>query len=253
MRRKIGLILIIGGLIAVLAISIILLVFRKPYYNITFDSSGGSIVKGIEVHSGDKIGTLPTPTKTGYSFIGWYDGETKYTSSMIITKDVILKAKWILENDALNNAKKLIQSSYNIEKAGQSITPSYDGCEITNLSQDLLNGKIVKGTTDKTETLSFEIECGSAKETVTSKGIIKASPYTYSATPNENKINYNMFVQKENFKINNNGVIYNMSGNYLSDLQSGAAVINNADIKDSPNFQMTFSGDSKTIYVIKKK
>ena len=227
---------------------------KKEKLTITFDSDGGSNVKAIEIYSGDKIGTLPTPTKTGYAFDGWYSGTTKYTSSTIVTKAVTLKAKWLSEDEKLlNSAKKSIKSSYNIEKSGQSINPTYAGCEITNLSTSLLNGKIVRGTTDKTETLSFEIECGSAKETVTSKGIIKASPYTYSATPNANQTNYDVTVKKSGAKISDSGEIYSLTGSYLSDLQSGAAVINNADIEGNPNFQMTFIGDSKTIYVIKKK
>ena len=39
--------------------------------------------------------TLPTPTKTGYNFDGWYDGETKVNSPYTPSETVTLVAKWI--------------------------------------------------------------------------------------------------------------------------------------------------------------
>ena len=38
--------------------------------------------------------TLPTPTKTGYNFDGWYDGETKVNSSYTPSETVTLVANW---------------------------------------------------------------------------------------------------------------------------------------------------------------
>ena len=42
-------------------------------YKITFDDNGGSVtVTSKTIMSGDQFGSLPTPTKTGYNFLGWY-------------------------------------------------------------------------------------------------------------------------------------------------------------------------------------
>ena len=62
-------------------------------YNVTFDSNGGSSVSSIVVKSGEAT-ILPTPTRSGYKFLGWYDGETLITSSSQITTNVRLTAKW---------------------------------------------------------------------------------------------------------------------------------------------------------------
>lgn len=69
-------------------------------YVITFDSNGGSCPT-IEtpVTNGTAYGTLPTPTKKGYDFDGWYTAEiggTEITSDTIvsITENQTLYAHW---------------------------------------------------------------------------------------------------------------------------------------------------------------
>ena len=64
-------------------------------YTVTFDSDGGSEVASQAVESG-KTATKPTdPTKTGYSFNGWYNGDTAFDFAAAIEGDVTLKAKWL--------------------------------------------------------------------------------------------------------------------------------------------------------------
>ncbi len=63
-------------------------------YTVTFDSNGGSAVDVQKVEHGDKA-TLPTPpTKTGYTFVGWYSGETRYDFGAAVTADITLTARW---------------------------------------------------------------------------------------------------------------------------------------------------------------
>ena len=50
-------------------------------------------VADMKVVSGTEI-TLPTATKYGYTFNGWYDGSTKVSSPYKVTKDVTLTASW---------------------------------------------------------------------------------------------------------------------------------------------------------------
>lgn len=51
----------------------------------------------------DTFGTLPTPTRTGYDFVGWYNGDTQYTSSSVmnLTTTLNLTSKWTIGNSAL--------------------------------------------------------------------------------------------------------------------------------------------------------
>ena len=58
-------------------------------YTVNFSPNGGSMdTTSIQVTYGSPYGTLPTPTKTGYTFDGWYtavSGGTKITSSTKVT------------------------------------------------------------------------------------------------------------------------------------------------------------------------
>ncbi len=65
-------------------------------YTITFVTEGTSC-EDISVTAGQPIGTLPTTTRTGYAFDGWFtsaSGGTKVTSSHTPTNDMTLYAQW---------------------------------------------------------------------------------------------------------------------------------------------------------------
>lgn len=62
-------------------------------YTITFNTDGGNSVESIKVEDG-KITSLPTPTKTGFKFLGWYSGDKKYEVGSTITGNITLTAKW---------------------------------------------------------------------------------------------------------------------------------------------------------------
>lgn len=69
---------------------------------VSFDANGGTCdADSIKVKTGSKYGTLPSATREGYDFAGWYtkkgDGEGKKVSSstkMAATKDHKLYAHW---------------------------------------------------------------------------------------------------------------------------------------------------------------
>lgn len=66
-------------------------------YTLYFDANGGSCTEeSRSVPNSTKLGTLPTPTRTGFDFVGWYDGETKVTEDTVFSTgaDVTLTAKW---------------------------------------------------------------------------------------------------------------------------------------------------------------
>ena len=65
-------------------------------YTVTFDANGGSACDDITVTYGGKYPTLPAPTKEGYTFKGWFDGETQVMSgtAVTITEDQTLTARW---------------------------------------------------------------------------------------------------------------------------------------------------------------
>jgi uncharacterized repeat protein (TIGR02543 family) len=71
-------------------------------YTVIFDSNGGTYVGSISTNGGVII--QPTnPTKTGYTFSGWYSNEELTTvfnfTTTEITADTILYAKWVVVDD----------------------------------------------------------------------------------------------------------------------------------------------------------
>ena len=70
-------------------------------YTVTLDAAGGNM-NGLEtatktVEEGKQVGTLPTPTKEGYTFKGWYNGETLVEAGTVVTADMTVTAKWELK------------------------------------------------------------------------------------------------------------------------------------------------------------
>ena len=76
----------------------------KLYYNrndvtLTFDSQGGSAVSPITKKFGQSITMPANPTKTGYTFAGWYTNaectdDAKFTASAMPGENLTLYAKW---------------------------------------------------------------------------------------------------------------------------------------------------------------
>jgi uncharacterized repeat protein (TIGR02543 family) len=65
-------------------------------YTVTFNSQGGSAVSAQTVTPGG-IATEPTPTRSGYTFGGWYTASTdgsKYNFSSAVTGNITLYARW---------------------------------------------------------------------------------------------------------------------------------------------------------------
>lgn len=63
-------------------------------YTVTFDPDGGSNVASITQDYNTQINAPEAPTKYGYTFAGWYDGETKQEFPFTLTDNKTLKAKW---------------------------------------------------------------------------------------------------------------------------------------------------------------
>ena len=63
-------------------------------YTVTFDTNGGSKVNSQTVPYGETAKTPAIPTKTGYTFAGWYLEGEKFNFSTPVTKDMTLTAKW---------------------------------------------------------------------------------------------------------------------------------------------------------------
>ncbi|WP_165501031.1 cell wall-binding repeat-containing protein [Bifidobacterium longum] len=77
---------------------------RDAYATVTFDSNGGSTVASQNIHIGTMATQPMNPTRSGYTFQGWYtakNGGTKYDFSQTVNGDMTLYAHWAKEPNAL--------------------------------------------------------------------------------------------------------------------------------------------------------
>ena len=93
-------------------------------YNVQFDANGGVVtLSSLSVTYNSTYGSLPTPTRTGYTFKGWYtatSGGTQVTSTtkVQITAEQILYARWAANTYTVTfNA-----SSGSVDIASKSVT-----------------------------------------------------------------------------------------------------------------------------------
>ena len=84
----------------------------EGHHLVTFVSNGGSEVEPQVIKDGKRINNLPTSTRDGYKFLGWYTDEactTQWRNSTKVTSDVTLYAGW--------------KEIYVFDRAAHSVTP----------------------------------------------------------------------------------------------------------------------------------
>lgn len=73
-----------------------------PPHTVTFDPNGGRVTTSqITLEANGYITNLPTPTRSGYTFQGWYTDKTfttKFTETTLVDKNVTLVAQWKIKS-----------------------------------------------------------------------------------------------------------------------------------------------------------
>ena len=105
-------------------------------YTLTFDSQGGTAVGSITQDYATVVSAPNPPTKTGYTFVGWYVDEsvaTPYVFTTIAAIDLTLIARWTINSYAITFVSNLgtpvdpISQNYssNITPPQDPIRPGY--------------------------------------------------------------------------------------------------------------------------------
>ena len=63
-------------------------------HTVTFNSDGGTPVEAQTVNDGDRASEPNAPTREGYTFQGWWNGDAKYDFAQPVTGDLTLTAHW---------------------------------------------------------------------------------------------------------------------------------------------------------------
>lgn len=142
-------------------ISIVVSKGKQPV-TITFNANGGSVsTNSSTVYLTDAYGSLPTPSRTGYSFNGWYtstNGGTKITSSSSVSNssDHTLYAQWSVNSYTYN----IVYKSSNGTQLGTS-TAKYNYGTTNTISPKSYSGynspssQSVKWDSTSAKTITF--------------------------------------------------------------------------------------------------
>ena len=106
---------------------------------VTFDANGGTVSPTSQtVASGAAVGTLPTPTRSGFTFNGWYtatSGGTKITASTKVNANVTYYAQWTIKQYKLSYSANggTVSPAYKMvdycKTYGELPTPTWGGHE----------------------------------------------------------------------------------------------------------------------------
>ena len=96
--------------------------YKASTYQISFNTDGGNEIKDKTVTYESTYGKLETPTKQGYTFVGWYLKDTPITeeTQVDITSDTTLKAKW--QANTYKITFEIANCGGYLEPAGQDLT-----------------------------------------------------------------------------------------------------------------------------------
>ena len=81
-------------------------------FTVTFNANGGECdTTSLEVASGGAVSALPTATREGYDFLGWYDKDgNEFTAETAVTADITVTAKWEVAQPPLDDLSWEIES-----------------------------------------------------------------------------------------------------------------------------------------------
>ena len=117
---------------------IVYAVWQIADYDIYLDANGGYVgTSYLSRNYGAALGTLPTPTRTGYTFLGWFtaaSGGTQVTADTIITADATYYAQWerisyTVTFDANGGTGGDVYTYYYGDNLGSLPTPTRTGYE----------------------------------------------------------------------------------------------------------------------------
>ena len=115
---------------------------------IRFNSDGGSNVKNQTIDRGSRITRPKNPTKEGYTFLGWYSGDTLWNFNWTTNVNLTLKAKWL----KVEVPTEPVQDKYAIKVvpvdnfSPQSLVYVYkNNIDITSSVEKLVSGDFVLG------------------------------------------------------------------------------------------------------------
>lgn len=188
-------------------------------FTVSFDTHGGTPVNDIEVDAYTPIGNMPSTTKDGNTFMGWYDSElynVEITGDLEIIASVTLHAKWMPNNTV---------------------------CEMNNTYYSDLQTAIDEAPATKTTIkLLADVQVSSVINTydknITKDLVIDLNGHSISPTSEAGAIN--IFKNKAKLELKNGTITSNKQQGVI-DVESGGTLV----VRD---LTVTTTGERATIY-----
>ena len=229
-------------------------------YTLTYNANGGSVSpESILLKDGEKYGNLPTPSRSGYTFDGWYsakDDGNKVTADTKISKDTTIYAHWTEEVD--NGTISLVADKTCLVSTSATLTATVSNAKDSTITWNKDDCLTLSGS-GNTRTVTGNNCDGPAKVTAELANGQKATiTFTYEPSLvltvyNNNSVitPSNGFYEGNNIKVVANTkvtfVATNNGTNRLKSSTNTEAIINNT--ADASVTATTPCGQHKTIEV----
>ena len=143
---------------------------------VTFMNDGSRYALQV-VPSGGKATTPIALKKDGYTFLGWYNGDTKYDFTQAVTENITLTAKWVLTNISTEDELRssIDGGATSVKLVNDIKLSSALDLSKKNITIDL-NGYVISGA-------NISINTGNGKATLTLKDSRPTATHTDSTLP----------------------------------------------------------------------
>ncbi len=142
------------------------------YYTVSFDSNGGSNVNSQSIKEGDSAVKPSNPTRDGYIFIDWNNGNSTYDFNSKVNSNIVLSATWekiktytvkitVIDGESNINRRMVVYSD-GVETSDVKAVYTTDGLLLDNSapfninvnSISKLNGKVKLVLTNNKEVIA---------------------------------------------------------------------------------------------------
>ena len=128
-------------------------------YTITFNGNGGTNGASLTKHYGDALGTLPSSSRTGYTFLGWFtaaSGGTKISTSTICYGSITYYAHWQINTYTVSVALDSTSAGRGSVSGGGNYNYGATATVICSMSKtDDVFGGWYNGSTKVSDSLSY--------------------------------------------------------------------------------------------------
>ena len=193
---------------------------------VTFLSDGKRYAVGVVVSGKNAVAPIE-PVKDGYVFAGWYIGNTKYNFIQPVMLDVVLNAKWVIENvsseDKLKEAVDLGSTFIKLQN-DIKLSSALDLSQ-KNITIDL-NGYVISGA-------DISINTGNGKASLTLKDSRPTATHTDSTLPSGGVVTSKISMKQDGGGYND-CVLYANGGTVTSEFNTNTNAVAIKCTSDTP-------------------